>query len=171
MTGEAVRFCPFGRQHRLEIACWAANSALNSILVSKLGDGQATMTLQDRGLFDALAYFKLLHIEGRITDQRLASFFEYFASPEWTQLIDLVILFEVSPSVAVDRDLAAKLNAGPGIITNIATLRSLSIAYEFVFEHLGNRFPRIHRLNTTNRESTIIVQEVIQAIQSMIEPS
>jgi len=168
MVGETVRSCPFSNQRRIDIACWTANQALSSVLEARFTTKQETLVLQDRGLFDALAFFKLLHLEGLINDEALADFMGYFANPRWTRFVDLVILFDISPITAIERDFAAKLRAGPGIITNIATIKNLSTAYDFVLNQYGSRFSRIERLDTTDAELIDIARRVMRIIQGSI---
>ncbi len=165
MSPEGARSCPFGSHYRVEFACWTANQALTAVLEGSLNIKQAILLLQDRGLFDALAFFKLLHLEDIITDETLTDFINYFANPKWTRLVKLVILFEISPEEALDRDIASKLSAGPGIVTNITTMRKLSVAYNYVIEHYGDRFPQIVQLDTTKTDPLETARRAIQFIK------
>lgn len=174
MAGEGARSCPFSNQYRIEIACWTANQALNSILEAKLSIRPETLILQDRGLFDALAFFNLLHLEGLISEEMLTHFVNYFANPRWTRFVDLVILFDVSPNTAIERDLAAKLSASPGIITNIATIQNLSAAYDLIYEkYSGNQrssgFSKVERLDTTHDDPLETARVAIQLIKGIIQ--
>lgn len=140
VIGEAIRFCPFGICHRVEIACWAANYALNAVLDASLDIDPKMLTLQDRGLFDALTFLRLLWREGFITESDLSRLNQYFADRRWTQHVDLVILFDVEPQVALGRDLAQQIaqelhepgknfDGLPGLITNELTLQTLQDCY------------------------------------------
>jgi len=164
MSREEARFCPFSSRHRVEFACWTANQALSSVLQARLGTERDVLVLQDRGLFDALAFFRLLHLEEFISSEMLSDLMGYFAKPRWTSLVDLVILFSVSPEEALERDIATRLSAGPGVITNITTMRRLSKAYGHIVEHYGDRFLRIESLDTMNTEVLEIARRVVQLI-------
>ena len=167
MTGEAARTCPFGSDHRVEIACWTANQALNSVLAARFSLPREVLVLQDRGLFDALAFFRLLLDEGIIRTDTLAEFSSYFASTRWARLVDLVILFDVSPEVALERDMAARLSAGEGTITNRSTLPKLAEAYDWAAEHYSDVFPRIERVDTTSAERVKVARSVIRMIEDL----
>jgi len=135
IAGGAVRFCPFGNQHRVEIACWAANCALNAVLESSLDTDPQTLTLQDRGLFDALAFLRLLWKEDFISRDALSCLEEYFADRRWTERVDLANLFDGKPEVVLERDIARYIARHlhgedlPGVITNESTLQALRDCY------------------------------------------
>jgi thymidylate kinase len=164
LVTEGARTCPFSNKQRTEFACWTANRAMNSVLEAKLGHEQDSIILQDRGLFDAMAFIKLLALEKFISETKSGRMLEYFSDQRWTQYIDFVFLLEVSPAIAIDRDLAARLKAPAGVITNLPTMKKLAIAYEFVLERYGDRFPRIVRLDTTNTSQFDIVGTIIQSV-------
>ncbi len=165
MITKGGRTCPLSKGRRVEFACWAANQILNLTLEAKYNDARETLILQDRGLFDTLGFFKLLHLGGQITRDELTDFLGYFVHARWTRLVDLVILFEISPEMAIERDAAVKLGVRPGSITNVATMRKLSSAYDFILEQYGDRFVRIERVDTTDIELLETARRVIRIIQ------
>lgn len=178
-TGEAIRFCPFGSQHRVEIACWAANCALNAVLEASLGADPQTLMLQDRGLFDALAFLHLLLKEGFISRGALSSLEAYFADRRWTGRVDLVILFDVEPEVVLERDtaqhVAEQLHAGeknfeglPGIITRESTLRALRDCYGEIRLAFGDRFS-IRTVRTSQTVTTDLAKLVVELIKEEYE--
>jgi thymidylate kinase len=169
LMAEGARICPLSRQHRVEYACWAANQVLNSILESRYGGLTETLVLQDRGLFDALAFLKLLHLEERISGEELTDCLGYLVSTRWTRLVDLVLLFKVSPERAIERDAAAKLGARSSFITNTATMRKLSLAYDFILEQYGDRFVKVERVDTTDIGTLETARRVIQIIQECLK--
>ena len=143
-----------------------ANRALSSILEAKLIIPRETLVLQDRGLFDALAFFKLLHVDGFISGEALGEFLDYFANPRWTRIVDLVILFRTSPTAAMERDLAKRISDRSGVITNETTLHNLSRSYDFVRTHYKDRF-LVTSLPTTDKDMETTAREAIRLIQHM----
>jgi len=164
MSPDEARLRPFSSRHRVEFACWTANQALSSVLEGSLGARRDGLILHDRGLFDALAFFKLLHLESLISDETLSDFIGYFAKPQWTSLVDIVMLFRIPAEQAMERDVASRLGAGPGIITNIATMRGLSESYRWTVEHYGHRFPRIESVDAASNRVPDITRRVLQFI-------
>jgi thymidylate kinase len=165
VIAEGARTCPFSKQHRVEYACWAVNQVMNSVLEARFGSITETLILQDRGLFDALAFLKLLQLEGWICSEELRDFLNYFVNPRWTGLIDLVFLFDVVPERALERDAAVKLGARPGSVTNAVTMRKLFLAYDFILDQYSDRFMKVVRVNTTGTEPLETARRVIQIIQ------
>jgi thymidylate kinase len=175
MAGEAIRFCPFGSQYRVEIACWAANYALNTVLEASLGASPETLTLQDRGLFDALAFLRLLWKESYISRDTLSCLEEYFADRRWTKRVDLVILFDVEPEVVLERDVARYIARHlhgedlPGVITNESTLQALRDCYKEMQTAFEDRF-NIRPVFTSLAKTTAIAEQVVQIIKEELVP-
>ena len=71
INSEGARMCPFSHLKRIEIASWTANRALNSVLESSFSSQPLNLFLQDRGLFDSLAFFELLYLDHFITLEEL----------------------------------------------------------------------------------------------------
>ena len=174
IAGEAVRFCPFGNQHRVEIACWAANCALNAVLEASLDTDPQTLTLQYRGLFDALAFLRLLWKESYISRDTLSCLEEYFADRRWTERVDLVILFDVEPEAVLERDIAryiARQVYGedlPGVITNESTLQALRDCYNEIRADFRDRF-NIKKLDASQVTMVDLVKQVVEHIMKEYE--
>jgi thymidylate kinase len=168
LIGEKARTCPFSAHNRVEFASWTANHALSSVLEASFSIDKKSLALQDRGLFDALAFLKLLELDSKASNDMLADFMSYFANPRWTMLVNLVIIFDIPPEVAIARDFAYQLNSRPGIITNITTMKNLSLAYDYVIKQFGKNFPQIERIDTNMAEPLEISLKVIQTIKAYI---
>jgi hypothetical protein len=167
-VAEGARTCPFSRQYRIELASWTANKALSNVLEAKLNDLQQALVLQDRGLFDALAFLKLLHLEGKLSEETFSHFAGYFTNTRWTSKVDLIILLDIEPEEAVKRDLAAILSDNPALITNVASMMTLRGSYEFVLECYGRGFPRVERIDTTHLDRLETARKAISIIQELI---
>jgi thymidylate kinase len=172
---EGARTCPFPHRHRVKTAFWTANQVLNDIIHVSTLSSNDTLILQDRGLFDAMAFIKLLELEP-VTFGEDANLLDNFAAHDginaflssmtnWAKLVDLVILFETPPEVVLGRDLASKMNAGPGLITNSHTLRSLLTAYQSIKDEYGERFPKI--VSVANRNGDAL--ETAMTIKDLID--
>jgi thymidylate kinase len=197
VIGEASRLCPFGNENRIALANWTANYALRAVLEAKFDEIDpdsntnpakgitsnisTNLILQDRGLFDALAFFRLLYKEdGRITLNQLALFEGYFADVLWTQRVDLVLLFEADPKVSLARDLAIWADQEihhermRGVITNEGTLSKLQACYAEIKQDFSGRF-NVHIISLAPENSAepltpeISMKYVIKQVISEIE--
>lgn len=171
LIAEGARTCPFSNKNRIEFACWTANQAMNAVLEARLSSERDSIILQDRGVFDALAFIKLLALEDYIPESTAESISTYFSDQRWTGTIDLIILLDVSPEIAIRRDLAAQLNAPTGVITNLVTMSRLSSAFEFILQRYSGRFPRIERIDTTKYTSLETAGQIIQKIRQGLNNS
>lgn len=159
-------------EHRLDAACWTANYALNAVLSARLGTDQRTLTLQDRGLFDALAFFRLLQEQAPVLRERLSSFEKYFGDSNWAAYVDLVVLLDVEPGIAIQRDIARQVSmqlhcqddAARGLITNRAVLRILRGCYYQVRTDFENRFS-IREIDTSRLSMVEMVTQVVELIE------
>lgn len=174
IAGEAVRFCPFGNHHRVAIACWAANCALNAVLEASLDTDPKTLTLQDRGLFDALAFLRLLWKEDYISRDTLSCLEEYFADRKWAERVDLVILFNAEPEAVLERDIAQlvaeQLHAEdkdfrglPGTIMNKSTLHALRDCYKETQAAFEDRF-NIQQMPTSGDLTTELAKLAVEVV-------
>ena len=168
LNAERAQSCPFNSKYRTQFAVWTANQALNDVLTAGYTLPHGSVFLQDRGIFDALAFFRLLHIENRIDSTDFERYAEYIVHPNWSGLVDLVILFYVEPSVAIKRDLASKIQPAPALITNEQTLRKLVEAFSYVHDKFGDRFPQIVSIDTTHQEPIKTVQQVTDIVRSIL---
>lgn len=66
---EGARTCPFPHQFRVRTAFWTANKVQNDVIqISIKSKRNEILYLQDRGLFDAMAFIKLLEFENIAKD-------------------------------------------------------------------------------------------------------
>lgn len=170
LNAERAQSCPFSSIHRVEFATWTANQALSDVLEAKYALPPDNIFLQDRGIFDALAFFRLLRIENRINQDDFLKFAGYIANRKWTNLVDLVIVFYVDPDVALKRDLASSIRPDPGVITNRQTLLRLTEAFRYTDKKYGNRFPKIVSFNTTDVKPLDMIEYVVGVVESLISP-
>jgi thymidylate kinase len=168
LVAEGARSCPFSNKHRLEFASWTANQALSAVIEASVNCRDGSIVLQDRGLFDALAFVTLLELEGRISSETSSRLLGYFGNPLWLNRLDLVFLFRVSPEVALSRDLAAMLKAPPGVITNTETMLKLDSAYDRIVTTYGQYLPRIVEIDSTQTSHYEIAQTVIRTVEELL---
>lgn len=165
---EGALLSPIPRKHRIEFACWIANRILNILLERSLTLPSSFLTILDRGLFDALVFFKLLEIQGFISSERLDGFMGYFGDERWAGLIDLVILFKVDPDIALQRDIASQLGPYPALVTNKPALEELMIAYEYVYKNFGSMFPKITIIETSDKHVKAVAGCLVSEIEDLI---
>lgn len=177
VLSEAARACPFpSSEYRLETACWTANKVLNDVIEASILSKRNTVTLQDRGLFDAMAFLELLKLEKQKLHLRPVSDFDFLVDSllaylsTWLNKVDLIILFDADPEESLRRDIAFQLSEKevPGVITNIETLGLLQNAYTKVEKKYEDQV-RVKRLNTTKKDHATTAKEVISVIKSRLE--
>lgn len=169
LSSDRAHACPFSTSNRIEFASWVANSALSNILEIKFSSSEEFIYLQDRGLFDAIGFFRLLMKENLITETTYSDFVGYFINERWTNLVDIVILFYVEPRAAIERDIASKIMpvSPPPVITNELTMTTLKQSFKECHELYGGKFNKIVPIDTTNKPPLDIAIEVLQIINTI----
>ncbi len=134
---------PVPRTDRVDIAAWIANTALNSVLEASTSHGKHSLSVLDRGLFDALAFIQLLRLDGSVGQGECAAMAQYFSSTLWTKRVDIVYFLDITPDLALSRDVATMVGSPPGLITNLRTLQLLSEAYRLTNAECFGRFGKV----------------------------
>jgi thymidylate kinase len=165
LFAEGAASCPFAHSFRFRTAFWVANKVLNDIIQATVYQSHEILYFQDRGLFDAMAFIRLLEYVN-FNNQKEKSDYEYFKNQDginqvlshlanWACYIDIVILFDVDPSETIERDLATKLGSGSGIITNVESLEKLRSIYKQNAKDYGKRFPKIIVLSSSSGDPLV----------------
>lgn len=91
--GASKRTPYYLKDNWLSFNTWSATYALTHILEGKYGTDQYHLSILDRGLFDALAWFELLNSRGDIPDFDCETIQNVLLIEHWQQMIDVVFLF------------------------------------------------------------------------------
>ena len=169
VSSESTRACPFSDRRRFEFACWTANRVLNDVINWSVTLARESLVVQDRGIFDAKAFLRLNENEYTknsthdcITHKAVHAYLD--SLDFWLAKVDLLFLFKANRQVVLSRDMAYRLGAGPGLITNRETLDSLMHCYDLCLNSLPNRVNNLKILDTSEQspeETARIVCETI----------
>lgn len=133
---------------------WSASYALTHILEGLYHSDEYHLAILDRGLFDALAWFEYLKIEGKISDADCAKVQEFIRIDHWRSVIDAVFLFTADPETSMRRETDDKLISEPGLVMNPETLTSLKTALEQARQSFESEFRNFIEVDTSDGNMT-----------------
>lgn len=146
---------------------WTASYALMQVVEGLHDPARPHISILDRGLFDALAWFELMKQLGQISPEFADSAQRFLTIDKWREAIDRVILFTVVPETSMRRENAQTLVDDEGQAMNPKLLNELNAAYDAIRERYSDSFERFHQIDTTNMEEA--KQSAIQVARFMVD--
>lgn len=133
---------------------WSASYALMHVLEGLHGSDRYDLTILDRGLFDALAWFEFLANRAEITADEREHVQDFLRIEHWRSVIDAVFLFKTDAVTAMVRENSDKLIEERGSMMNEDRIAELNAAYEAVKERYASQFKRVEIIDTGNPQGT-----------------
>ncbi|MFC2079666.1 hypothetical protein ACFLSZ_06790 [Candidatus Bipolaricaulota bacterium] len=165
VEGERAQVCPFFRSYRRRFATWMAEQAVATIHEAvRNGDGE-TLVLVDRGIFDSIAFLKLLCIENLMEKREFDSLVEDLGLLRAAQQTEMVLLYTAKPETSQSRDVITRMFGFHGAITNPSTLKALLSAYAETLVAFGDRFPDVRLVDTDLKSPADVLSETLSYIE------
>ena len=133
--------CPIPMKGHLFFNTWCATSMLAELLENV--ETTTDIIIVDRGLFDALIWFRTQAKRGELSAKELTDIENFLLMDRWQNLFDLVAVLRASATTALERENANRITTRPGSIMNISMLETLSEAVGDAVDHYGERFKKI----------------------------
>ena len=133
---------------------WSASYALMHVLEGLYGSDKYDLAILDRGLFDALAWFELLEMQGNIAEEKRDHIHKFLLIENWRDAIDMVLLFKTDPQTSLSRETRDKLTTEEGRAMNPSILEQLNQAYDAVRERYSSEFRRFEIIETDEQTTT-----------------
>lgn len=161
---ERASIAPIKSKGHLYFNIWVSCASLQGMLESLYRE--LDVFILDRGLFDALVWNQWLRITGKTTQEEADAVDGFFMMPQWTELVDLVIVMTCDPKVSLEREYSEQLTTRQGTIMAVDTLRQIQEATEATIHKSGSKFKRILKMDTTNTKT---MQAVAQVTEQVLE--
>ena len=133
---------------------WSASYALMHVLEGLHGADRYDLTILDRGLFDALAWFEFLANREDITADERKHVQDFLRIKHWRSAVDAVFLFKTDAATAMIRENSDKLIDEHGSMMNEDNITRLNAAYETVRGRYASQFERVEIVDTSNLQDT-----------------
>ena len=147
---------------------WSASYALMHVLEGLHGSDKYHLAILDRGLFDALVWFELLHVDNQVTLEDRDSVQNFLRIPTWRTVIDMVLLFRTDASTSLEREHRDKLIEEPGRAMNPSFIAKLNDAYDSVERRYSADFP-LKTIDTSSSSKTDPRTTAAEAVGLILE--
>jgi predicted NUDIX family phosphoesterase len=152
---------------------WVSCASLQGLIESMEKD--IDLLILDRGLFDALAWNRLLARTGQITPQEAETIEAFFAMDRWTRMVDLVCVMTCDPATSIEREYANQLTRKRGTIMEASILEQLNLAMDDTLARCSPKFKRTIVVDTTNtdtrRGAIEIAQQTLGVLRRILDES
>ncbi|MGV3659120.1 MAG: hypothetical protein ACO1TE_03020 [Prosthecobacter sp.] len=171
MIGEKASICPIRDKKDSSFNIWTVCQTLSELLVdtqSPPNSGDPEIVLLDRGIFDAVAWLRLLERLKRLKPQDRESVENFVLLEDWRNRISKVILLTVDPAQALEREEGLLPISVAGSIMNLEVLgqtRENVLKCTSDFEEYFD----IEHIDTTNKKTAVIALKVAQLVLDIIE--
>lgn len=164
---EHASICPISDKQSPVFNVWTCTSTINEIneQMDKANSGMADnvdIILCDRGIFDALCWFRWLKSKNRMSEDEYNILTEFAILNRWQKNIDLVYVFLTTPEESIRREYANLLTDKRGSIMREDILSQYKDAIEETLSEYRSAFRATCVEDTTNREQNDVSYEVTE---------
>lgn len=147
---------------------WVTCATLMGLLEA-IEDEKLDIFVLDRGLFDGLVWCgwqeKTLQLSGR----EAGAFREFFLTPRWRNLIDLVLVMHCDPKTAIEREYANQITLKPGSVMREEVLTQLREHVLMTANTHRGKFRRVEIVDTSNGEARRGIMRVAEKALGVLE--
>lgn len=162
--GASRRTPAFLRDDLVAFNTWSASYALTHILEGRYHSDHFHLAILDRGLFDALAWFQLLEMQGDISNSDMEKVHKFLLIDHWRSEVDAVFLFTADAATSLKRENEGKLIDAPGRAMNAEFIDRLNEAYQKTREKFEDQFKSVISIDTgENVQSTPATTAIVVA--------
>lgn len=147
---ERASVCPVSDKYDPLFNIWTVTSAVAELSEVLANDSKnIDIVIMDRGIFDALCWFRWLKSRGHFDENNFRSIEAFLLMPKWRAVIDLIYAFDVTPEVSLKREFANLLTRKTGSIMHPNILESYREEMMDTISHYKGSFKRIESMNTS----------------------
>ena len=133
--------CPIPMKGHLFFNTWCATSMLAELLETV--DTPTDIIIVDRGLFDALIWFRTQYDRGELSCDELANIENFLLLGRWRNLFDMVAVLRADADTALCREHESRITSRIGSIMNSSMLQTLCNAVDSAKTHYGDHFKKV----------------------------
>lgn len=163
ILSEKAEFSPISDKHNPVFNVWTCSSAINEINenLDKAQQGEEIdVIISDRGIFDALCWFRWLKNQQNMNEKEYKILTEFATLYRWQKNIDLVYVFLVSPEESIKREYANLLTQKRGSIMRENVLEQYLNSVRETKKEYEKDFRAVHEIDTTTKHQNDVGYEV-----------
>ena len=137
-------------------------------------DTTTDIIIADRGLFDALIWFRTQAKRGELSNEELTHIENFLLMDRWKNLFDLVVVLRAKAPTALKRENAHRITQRPGSIMNTSMLETLSDGVVDTVDRHQNAFKNIFVIETDDGDersvNTGLLDRILGCFESFVNP-
>ncbi|MDR0423431.1 MAG: hypothetical protein LBH46_02465 [Rickettsiales bacterium] len=156
---ERASVCPIKNKKHPFFNIWTLSSALTEIVKNiDLGKDKVDIIISDRGLFDSLCWFEWLNNNPstnapHLDKQSYDILTRFVLMDMWTNYLDLIYVFQVSPKISIKREYANLLTEKRGSIMTEEVLEGFNNAINSVVSKYGVNYRDLQQIQTDTKDT------------------
>ena len=167
---EQAAVCPLADKVHYTFNIWTACHTLIGMLEGIFVEEPSyDVVLLDRGLFDAIAWIDWLDRRGNMFKGENKKIRDFLTLRSWSRYVDLVFLFTVDPTVAMNREAGVLATTKTGRIMNKSSLEKLNSTFLDLANNNELRLKKVIPMDTTTfvapQTFEIVVDETMKALE------
>ena len=167
---ESASICPVADKHSPMFNLWTLCDSLKSLIgIMESDTSDLDVVIVDRGIFDAMCWFKWLSNSNKIENDMLNTIQSFITMERLIRYIDIVFVFLADAEISIKREYADLLTDVRGSIMNEDTLESYSKAVRENCEENRNIFRKVIQIDTSKKGQDDVGREVTQATLDSIK--
>lgn len=163
---ERASVCPISDKQSPIFNVWTSSGTINEIneKMDKANSGGESIDviLCDRGIFDALCWFRWLKNRNKMSEDEYNILTDFAMLNRWQKNIDLVYVFMTTPDESIRREYANLLTEKRGSIMKEEILAQYKESVEETLQEYKKAFRATCVEDTTNREPNDVSYEVTE---------
>lgn len=132
IISEAASICPVVNKESPSFNIWTAMKAIAGLMEELESSTKADFVFFDRGIFDALCWFKWHHFSDRISDDEMKMLQTFLTNERFVKYIDIVFVFDLTPEESLKREYLNLLTLKPGSIMNTKVLSAYRKSVRYI---------------------------------------
>lgn len=177
VLAERASICPIPDKQCPSFNVWTCTSTINEInekidLANSSDKYAVDIILCDRGIFDALCWFKWLKNKQKMRQKEYQVLTDFAMLNRWQKNIDLVYIFLTDPSKSIEREFANLLTDKRGSIMNEEILEQYKQAVKETYEEYKNSFRATEKVDTTETDQCQVgydvTEKTLQVLKEML---
>jgi predicted NUDIX family phosphoesterase len=170
---ERASVCPIPMKGHLFFNTWCACTMLAELIENV--DTETDVIIVDRGLFDSLVWLTLQRQRGELTEHEAKVIEAFLLLDRWRSLIDLVVVMNVSPQEAIQRENSQRISSKPGSIMNPDVLGTLSASVKQTIAQYGSYFPAVIEQDTSSgggvkASNARLAKNMLDKLEEFLDP-
>ena len=174
---ERASICPISDKESPVFNVWTCSATINEINekmdeANTASEGNLDIILCDRGIFDALCWFRWLKSRDKMSEEEYDVLTQFAMLNRWQKNIDLVYIFLTTPEESIRREYANLLTNKRGSIMKEDILEQYKKSVEETLHEYESAFRATCVQDTTDREQNDVSYEVtektLQTLKEML---